>query len=268
MRRTGQWNSLTERRQTEHYPSLDWPVIAMAKAFSAETRTGSHSHDRAQLLFATKGLMVADTSAGTWLVPRGHALWMPAGLTHDVSMHGAVSMRTAYIRAAEAARLPLTCRVLKVGPLLEAVLAALAETSSEVGCTARTDHLIWLVLDEIDRAPSTTLALPLPNDTRLARLAHALMADPGSTLTVDGWCEVVGLSRRTMTRQFRSQVGMSFGDWRRRLRLLSAARRVADEEPLAKVAASLDYQKNVAAFRTMARRDFGDAFPELAARAS
>ncbi|HEV2674213.1 MAG TPA: helix-turn-helix transcriptional regulator [Aliidongia sp.] len=238
----------------------------MAKAFPAETRTGSHHHDRAQLLFATRGLVIADTSAGTWLVPRGHALWIPAGLTHDVSMHGEVSMRTAYIRAAEAARLPLACRVLKVGLLLEAALTALAETVSDSNCTARTDHLIWLILDEIGRAPSTTLALPLPKDTRLARLTHALIADPGSTLTVDGWCEMMGLSRRTMTRLFRSQVGMSFGDWRRRLRLLSAARRVADGEPLAKVAASLDYQ-NVAAFRTMVRRDFGDAFPELAARA-
>jgi AraC-like DNA-binding protein len=65
-----------------------------------------------------------------------------------------------------------------------------------------------------------------------------------------------------MTRLFRDQTGISFGDWRRRLRLLSAAARVSDGEPLAKVAANLDY-RNMASFRAMARRQFGDDFAGL-----
>jgi len=211
-----------------------------------------------------KGLMIANTAAGTWLVPRGHALWMPANLTHDVSMHGDVSMRTAYVRAAEAARLSAECRVLKVGVLLGAMLSELAHEGRALHRTERTDHLIWLVLDEINRAPSTAFVLPLPEDARLVRLARALIANPGSAKTIDQWCDVVGVSRRTMTRLFRSQTGVSFADWRRRLRLLSAAARIADGEPPAQVAASLDY-RNAAAFRTMARRHFGDAFPDLTA---
>jgi AraC-like DNA-binding protein len=264
LRRTGQSSrTLIEVHQATHYPELDWPVIAMVKEFPAQTRTGKHSHERGQLLFAVKGLMVANTAAGTWLVPRGHALWMPAHLKHDVSMHGDVSMRTAYVSADAAAHLSAECRVLKVGVLLEAALSALADELRGLRRTERTNHLIWLVLDEINRAPSTAFVLPLPQDVRLARLARALIAHPGSAKTIDQWCDTVGVSRRTMTRLFRSQTGVSFGDWRRRLRLLSAAARVADGEPLAKVAASLDY-RNVAAFRTMARRHFGDDFPHLA----
>jgi AraC-like DNA-binding protein len=122
--------------------------------------------------------------------------------------------------------------------------------------------LIWLVLDEISRAPSTAFVLPLPEDVRLLRLAHALIAEPGSAKTIDQWCDALGVSRRTLTRLFRSQTGVSFADWRRRLRLLSAAARIADGEPLAQVAASLDY-RNVVAFRAMARRYFGHDFPDL-----
>ena len=257
--RTGQF---PEVQQVAHYPELDWPVIAMAKEFPAQTRSGKHSHERGQLLFAVKGLMVANTAAGTWLVPQGHALWMPAKLTHDVSMHGDVSMRTAYVGAADAARLCAECRVLKVGALLGSMLSELAQEVRARHRTERTDHLIWLVLDEISRAPSTAFVLPLPEDVRLVRLARALIADPGSAKTIDQWCNVVGLSRRTMTRLFRSQTGVSFADWRRRLRLLSAAARVADGQPLAQVAAILGY-RNVAAFRTMARRHFGADFPDL-----
>lgn len=248
---------------TKHYPDLDWPVVAVAKEFPAQMRTERHCHDRGQLLFATKGLMVANTAAGTWLVPRGYALWMPAHLKHDVSMHGNVSMRTAYVRGAEAARLSVECRVLKVGLLLEGALIELADEVRRSHRTERTNHLIWLVLDEIRRAPSTAFVLPLPQDVRLAQLARALVSFPGSTKTIDQWCSVIGMSRRTMTRMFRSQTGISFGDWRRRLRLLSAAAQISDGAPLQKVAASLGYS-NVAAFRSMARRHFGNDFLDLA----
>jgi len=104
-------------------------VIAMAKQFDAGTRTGWHAHARAQLLFAISGLMVASTVAGTWVVPAGHALWIPVGLAHDVSMHGSVAMRTAYIREEEAADLHQSCRVLPVGALLEAALISLIAES-------------------------------------------------------------------------------------------------------------------------------------------
>ena len=201
--------------------------------------------------------MIANTAAGTWLVPRGHALWMPAGLEHDVSMHGEVSMRTAYVRAAEAARLSFECRVLKVDALREGALTALADEVRGATRTERANHLIWLVLDQINRAPSAAFVLPLPKDARLSRLARALIARPGSSKTIDQWCDLVGVSRRTMTRLFRSQTGVSFGDWRRRLRLLSAAARVSGGEALPKVVAGLGYS-NAAAFRTMARRHFGD----------
>jgi AraC-like DNA-binding protein/quercetin dioxygenase-like cupin family protein len=250
-------------RRRSHYPSLDWPVVAMAKEFPARTSSGAHSHKRAQLLFAVKGLMVAHTAAGTWVVPRGHALWIPANLTHNVSMHGDVAMRTAYVRAGEASRLFPECRVLKVGALLQAALIALADEARGLSRTARAGHLIWLVLDEIKRAPSMSFVLPMPEDSRLARLAHSLMADPGSARTIDQWCDVAGASRRTLTRLFRAQTGISFGDWRRRLRVLSAAARVADGEALAEVAAGLGY-RNAAAFRTMMRRQSSDnSFPDL-----
>jgi len=103
--------------QASHYPEVDRPVVAMAKEFPAGTRTGRHSHARAQLLFAVRGLMVANTAAGTWVVPSGYALWIPPGVPHDVSMHGQVAMRTAYVRSREAAGLHEACWVLPVGRL-------------------------------------------------------------------------------------------------------------------------------------------------------
>lgn len=243
-----------------HYPEVDRTVIAVAKEFAAGSRTGRHSHARAQLIHAIDGLMVASTAGGAWVVPKGHALWMPAGIEHDVAMRGAVAMRTAYVRSDAAPGLPQDCRVLLVTPLLEAALVALAAEPPAYDETGRGGHLAAIVLDEIARAPATPFALPVPADPRLARLARSLIAAPGSGLDIDGWAEAVGVSRRTLTRRFRAETGLSFGAWRRRLRLLEAAARQAEGEPVERIAAALGY-RSAAAFRAMARRELRPGQP-------
>ena len=92
---------------------------------------------------------------------------------------------------------------------------------------------------------------------RGSRSSRALLEEPGSTLDLDGWADRIGASRRTLTRLFRAQTGLSFGAWRRRLRLLTAAARQADGEPMSRITASLGY-RSLAAFRAMARREFPD----------
>jgi AraC-like DNA-binding protein len=240
-----------------HYPEVDRPFVAMAKEFAAGTHTGRHSHSRAQLILAIRGLMVAQAESGTWVVPPGYALWMPAGMAHDVAMHGDVSMRTVYVRADVAADVPGGCRVIAATPLLEAALVSLVEEPRLYSATGRGGHLAALILDELAVAPATRFALPVPADPRLARLVRALIDNPGSDRNIDGWAEISGLSRRTLTRLFRHQTGLSFGAWQRRLRLLGSDARLADGEPPAKVAASVGY-RSLAAFRAMARREIGD----------
>jgi AraC-like DNA-binding protein len=242
--------------QARHYQEVGLPVVAVAKEFAAYTRTGEHSHLRAQLLFAVQGVMVATTEVGTWLVPPGYALWLPANVSHDVVMHGHVAMRTAYVEASRRPKLPADCKVIVVSPLLEAALVALSAEPLPYNGHGRGGHLAALILDEIRRAPATVLALSVPRDPRLAKLARALIEDPGLSMDIDRWADAIAVSRRTMTRLFRAQIGLSFGAWRRRLRLLRGTARYADGEPISRVAASLGYL-SVAAFRAMARREFG-----------
>jgi AraC-like DNA-binding protein/quercetin dioxygenase-like cupin family protein len=242
--------------QARHYREVGLPVVAVVKEFAARLRTGEHSHSRAQLLFAVKGVMVATTEVGTWLVPPGYALWLPANVVHDVAMHGHVAMRTAYVDMSGTPDLPSECKVFVVSPLLEAALVALSAEPVSYDEHGRGGHLAALVLDEIRRAPGAAFALPVPRDPRLAKLAKALIEDPGLSLNIDSWADAIAVSRRTMTRLFREQTGLSFGAWRRRLRLLRAAARQADGAPISRVAASLGY-RSVAAFQAMARREFG-----------
>jgi len=61
----------------QHRPRV---VTAMAKEFPAGAQTGSHSHPRAQLIYAIEGVMRVTTPSGFWALPPLRALWVPAGV--------------------------------------------------------------------------------------------------------------------------------------------------------------------------------------------
>ncbi|HEX7787388.1 MAG TPA: AraC family ligand binding domain-containing protein, partial [Methylomirabilota bacterium] len=125
------------------------PVAAMAKDFADGHQIRPHSHERAQLIFAVEGVMIVSTAEGRWAVPPQRAVWVPAGVTHEIRMAGAVAMRTIYVRPDAAARLPDRVRVIAVSSLLRELTVracALPVLYDESGAGGR---IMALILDEI-----------------------------------------------------------------------------------------------------------------------
>src|SRR5215470_16956895 len=81
------------------YQRVPRAVAAMPKEFPAAFVIDPHSHERAQLIFATRGTMRVLTGRAIWVVPPQQALWMPAGTVHGIEMLHPTSMRTLYLRA-------------------------------------------------------------------------------------------------------------------------------------------------------------------------
>ena len=66
------------------------------------------------------------------------------------------------------------------------------------------------------------------------------------------------MSRRSFTRAFRAETGLSFVAWRQQACVLAALPRLAAGEPVTTIALDLGYN-NPAAFSTMFRRTLGTA---------
>jgi len=228
----------------------------MAKDFPDGYHNRPHKHERAQLIFAAHGAMLVATSAGSWAVPPQRAVWMPAGLVHEIRMIGAVAMRTLYIREDAAARLTPSVRVLAVSPLLRELIlraCALPITYEEAGPAGR---LMALIIDEIAALPTVALDLPLPRDARLGRICHALSAEPGATRTLEDWSHDAGASPRTLARLFVKETGLTFASWRQQARLLAATAMLAAGEPITRIALELGYE-SPSAFTAMFKRTLG-----------
>ncbi len=251
---------MANQRSTDplDYQRIPRPVAAMAKEFGDGHHIAPHMHERTQLIFAARGVMTISTAQGAWVVPPQRALLMPAGVTHEIRMAGAVSMRTLYVRPdAEQGRLPATVRVIAVSPLLRELIlraCALPVLYDEAGPDGR---VMMLILDEIAALPSLALDLPMPQEARLQALCYRLRADPGDTRTLDAWAREAGASARTLARLFQKETGLSFADWRQQARLLAAMARLAAGQPITRIALDLGYD-SPSAFAAMFKRALGE----------
>lgn len=232
------------------------PVTALAADYPAGSSTGEHVHTRAQLLYAVQGVMSIRSARGYWVVPPSRAVWLDAGIAHEVRMSGDVRMRTVFVAPDAAPHLPATCCVLAVSALLRELIVAACQVPLVYTAGSRDDRLMRLLLDELDATQVLPLHLPLPRDDRLRRICTALTEAPDSNLTARQWASKAGVTERTLQRRFLADTGLTFGQWRQQARLLFALERIARGDRIIDVAFDSGYASQ-SAFTAMFRRHFG-----------
>lgn len=238
------------------FQNLDQTVAVMAKGFPPGFHIPPHSHTRDQLLYAVSGTMRIRTQSDAWIVPPDRALYVPANVTHSVSMRDAVEMRTLYIARRRGLVLPKAPVVLVVTPLLRALVLGLLEEPVAYAPHSRADRMALLILDEIARATPLDMSIPMPQDARLLRLCEALIASPELASTLDGWTDQVGASRRTLSRLFQAECGMTFTAWRQRVRFHAAIETLSRGTTVSEAARQCGYA-SASAFASAFRKSFG-----------
>jgi AraC-like DNA-binding protein len=238
------------------YQQVPHAVAAMPKDFPQDFVIEPHSHERAQLIYATAGTMRVVTGRALWMVPSQRALWMPAGVTHGIEMLDRVTMRTLYLRDDAAASMPEVCRVLQVSPLLRELIVRATELPLHYDEAGPAGHLVALLLAELHGSQTLKLHLPMPHSPRLAALCRALLDEPGDRRTLGEWAKTVHASERTVARLFQKETGLSFAAWRQQARVLEAMGRLGGGAPVTQVAIDLGYD-SVSAFSAMFRRAAG-----------
>lgn len=239
-------------------PDLRRPVVARGMDYPAGARVAPHFHARAQLLSGSTGVVMVETPQGAWMMPPQRGLWIPAGVTHSVRMLGRVRMRSLYFAPRAVPDMPDVCEVLGMTPLMRNLLAEAVTLPAEYDVQGRDGLVMALIQSELPRLPALPLSLPLPREVGLAARCRAFLADPTPHDTIDDWARAAGMSRRTFTRRFRAETGLSFVAWRQQACVMAALPRLAAGEAVTSVALDLGYA-NPAAFSAMFARTLGAA---------
>lgn len=232
------------------------PIVAMAKEFCSGHVIARHHHERAQLLYASAGVMTVKTDSGIWVVPPQRAVWIPAHTLHQIEMSGRLSMRTLYIDAKLFCGPSDDCCVVSISALLRELILQAVRLPRLYPFGGPEERLLTVILDQLCSVSMAPLELPIPEDEKLHRIYKQLSAKPDDNRTLAAWGLVVGATARTLARRFRLETGMSFGQWRQQVRVLEALRLLGKKVPVTTVAFELGYD-SPSAFISMFKKALG-----------
>lgn len=253
-----QFGSVAAAHYAGQLQQVERPVAAMAASYPNESMSARHTHRRDQFILQTAGVTSMMTERGHFVVPPGHGLWIPAGVVHQSRAWGEAEIQTIYVTRDQVKNAPVTCRLIRVSSLVEALMLEAVQMPTRYDPDGRDGRLVEFLIEEIGRMPEVSLHVRVPHDPRLAAICEAVLLDPGSARTLDEWADRCHLSRRTLTRLFRRETGQSFSAWRQRVRLLEALARLGAGEAVTYVALDVGYD-SPSAFAAMFKRELGAA---------
>ena len=237
--------------------AAETPIKLWINAYEAPRVTGYHAHEEGQLFALREGLQVIETPSGRWMQPPGWIGWIAPRCAHAAQSFGATAGWSLHIEPAMASGLPAGPHVFATTPLIQGLVDRLTTLdAASVAFEERRARLVGVLLDELAASARPSLHLPMPQDKRMAAMATALANDPAMPDTIDQWADRIGMARRTLTRRFAVETGLSFAQWRQQSRLLKAIELLSLGEAVTTVALSVGYS-SVSAFIETFRKNFG-----------
>lgn len=197
-----------------------------------------HSHPQHQLAWTRRGVLGVAVDDTYWVLPPTRALWLPSGVVHRTGATRDAVLSSLYLEPDRCALDWTEPTPVRVDGLLAQLIAHLARMDLTDGARLRAEAV---VLDLLHPLPAMPIDVPHPVDERVRAVADALLADPADPRSLDAHARAVGVSRRTLTRLFVHDTGMSFDRWRTQLRLRAALPLLAENQPVSRVARAVGY---------------------------
>jgi AraC-like DNA-binding protein len=194
--------------------------------------TGWHTHDLHQIEYALQGVVEVETEAAHYLLPPQQAVWIPAGLTHRTTLKQVRSVSVFFdpqmVRGADD-----RARILAAAPVIREMIIygvrwPISRPASDPAADAFFEALAELARQWLDR--EAPLCLPTSTEPVVA----AVMAYTNTHLdeiTAGDVCRAVGLSQRTLRRQFSAATGMTWRQYLLESRLLRSMALLAEAGP-------------------------------------
>lgn len=227
--------------------------LFVLKEHYAHIRVPFHAHRRAQLIHVSRGTLTVATQNHQWTIPPQRGVWIAPSAEHRITSATPFTLTTCYVEPEHFGERQQG--IVAVDALTHAMLPEVAALGPDWK-TAEARRLVGVLFDRLDALPNPRTGLPISSDESLARLIKLLLNDPSVQDPLSVLAPRAGLSERTAARHFLSELGMSFGAWRRQLRLQTALARLGAGNSVTETAFDVGY-KDVSSFITAFRSEYG-----------
>lgn len=228
---------------------------------------GVHQHPHGELFLLRSGYIKTESTTGRWLIPAGHLCWVPPFSDHGADTRNAVGV-LIHLASGLCGAFPEHPSVIHTTPLILAVIDRLTtwpRGTARAALSGSESRLLNVLSDEIGLAKSTPIALPMPQDPRLRATVERWLARPDDQRGLDELAVEAGMSRRSFTRNFKLDTGLSIGEWRQIARLMHGVQLLASGKSVTEAAFAVGYD-SISSFVVLCQRHTGMS-PKALARA-
>jgi AraC-like DNA-binding protein len=220
----------------------------------------SHAHPWGQLNYVAHGIMHLEIEGERFISPSQYAVWIPPFAAHYSSASKELIYRTVYISEECSRKLPPTPITLNVSAVLHAILDDFAERDVRTPESQEDLRMAKVALDQILNIKPHDSYLPYATSEELNNVLKTLQGNPGDRRSLDDFAEVLHMTSRTLERRCHKELGMSFGEWRSRLKYMYALESLEAGKTVQRIALELGYT-TPSAFIVMFKR-FAGVTPE------
>ena len=233
-----------------YYPPLPekMPVTLLFRGEIVEGNSEyvRHSHPWSQIICVKSGVLAMLVNGQRYLAPREFAIWVPAGVEH--SSYNRKTTRFCAIDIAPELDTDLPAEPCLLTPT--AIFNAIADDCFSRNMTEPQNEadlrMCRVLLDQISLAPRQNTYLPTSENKLLAPVLNALEKNPADNTSLAQWAKQVYTTERTLSRRCQQELGMSFAQWRQRLRFLHSISLLEQGKTVHDVALDLGYSSSSA----------------------
>jgi AraC-like DNA-binding protein len=224
------------------------PILVGRLPLTAGSWLPEHAHLVHQLNWTTRGVLGVAVGDRHWVLPPTLAIWLPARTPHRTGATRDALLRSLYLSA----EVPDLGNGEPVAVAVAPLLTHLADHLDRDLDPAARRRAEAVVPDVLRPLPTSPIEIPEPADPRARAVASVLWRDPADPRGLEELAAGSGASRRTLSRLFVADTGLSFERWRTHLRIRAALPLLAEGHGVARVAHAVGYatpSSFLAAFR-------------------
>lgn len=223
-----------------------------------------HRHPHGEVYVLRSGQLVSSSAGARWLIPAGLAYWVLPHVPHGGMLTDACGIRV-YV-AAELARagFPADPFAFSLTGLIDALMTRWSRDACDgLACRPVDRHMLAVLADEMAAARARPVILPLPAHPTMRSVIAAWSVECDERVDLDRLAERCRMSRRTFSRQFRIETGLSPGAWMQATRVVRGCELMAAGVSVTETAFRLGYDSPTS-FYNLCRRITGMKPSDLA----
>ena len=240
----------TQRHSAPSISSAPETIRFCEAHLAAMTDLDEEWHDWGQLAFIHNGLMELAIEGESFIAPAHFGVWIPPRARHRSYNHRSIDFGTINVAPALCEALPTTPCVLDLSALVLAIIDHFHQRQLLEPQTAADRRLGQVLLDQLVLSPRRERYLPMSEDRLLAPVLRGLEQNPADNRSLDVWARQVHSTERTLSRRCQRELGMSFSEWRQRLRFIHGLSLLEQPMSIKEIALELGYS-SPSAFITM-----------------